>query len=78
MGTLLNVLRRVGALMQYQQQRPNFKSMGQDGLSQKRILEINPSHSMFEFMNTMLTSGADEQVQEYIDFPGTVGGADLN
>ncbi len=44
-----------------------LKSMGQDFPAQKRILEINPSHPVFEVMNNMLNSGADEQVQEYID-----------
>jgi len=44
-----------------------LKSMGQDVTAQKRILEINPGHPVFETMNGMLTSGADEQVQEYID-----------
>lgn len=44
-----------------------LKSMGQDVPSQKRILEINPGHPVFETMNGMLTSGADEQVREYID-----------
>jgi len=44
-----------------------LKSMGQDVPAQKRILEINPGHPVFEAMNGMLTSGADEQVQEYID-----------
>jgi molecular chaperone HtpG len=44
-----------------------LKSMGQDVPAQKRILEINPGHPVFETMNNMLTSGEDEQVQEYID-----------
>lgn len=44
-----------------------LKSMGQDVPSQKRILEINPTHPVFEAMNGMLSSGAEEQVQEYID-----------
>jgi molecular chaperone HtpG len=44
-----------------------LKSMGQDVPDQKRILEINPGHPVFETMNSMLTSGAEEQVQEYID-----------
>jgi len=44
-----------------------LKSMGQDVPSQKRILEINPGHPVFETMNAMLTSGTDEQLQEYID-----------
>ena len=44
-----------------------LKSMGQDVPSQKRILEINPDHPVFEVMNGMLASGADEQVLEYID-----------
>ena len=44
-----------------------LKSMGQDVPAQKRILEINPGHPVFETMNGMLASGKDEQVQEYID-----------
>ena len=44
-----------------------LKSMGQDVPAQKRILEINPSHPVFETMNSMLTSGDESQVQEYID-----------
>ncbi|OGW18939.1 MAG: molecular chaperone HtpG [Nitrospirae bacterium GWC2_57_13] len=44
-----------------------LRSMGQDVPTQKRILEINPGHPVFETMNSMLTSGADEKVQEYID-----------
>jgi molecular chaperone HtpG len=44
-----------------------LKSMGQDVPAQKRILEINPAHPVFETMNTMLESGQSEQVQEYID-----------
>lgn len=44
-----------------------LKSMGQDVPAQKRILEINPAHPVFEVMNNMLASGADEQVREYID-----------
>jgi molecular chaperone HtpG len=44
-----------------------LKSMGQEVPAQKRILEINPGHPVFEVMNGMLNSGADEQVQEYID-----------
>jgi molecular chaperone HtpG len=44
-----------------------LKSMGQDVPSQMRILELNPGHPVFEVMNGMLNSGADEQVNEYID-----------
>jgi HSP90 family molecular chaperone len=44
-----------------------LKPMGQDVPAQKRILEINPTNQMFETMNSMLTSRADEHVQEYID-----------
>ncbi len=44
-----------------------LKSMGQEVPAQKRILEINPSHPVFEVMNGMLAGGADDQVQEYID-----------
>ncbi len=44
-----------------------LRSMGQDVPAQKRILEINPAHPVFETMNAMLASGQDEQVLEYID-----------
>jgi molecular chaperone HtpG len=44
-----------------------LRSMGQDVPAQKRILEINPGHPVFETMNSMLASGADDRVQEYID-----------
>jgi molecular chaperone HtpG len=44
-----------------------LKSMGQDVPVQKRILEINPTHPVFETMNGMLESKEEGQVQEYID-----------
>jgi molecular chaperone HtpG len=44
-----------------------LKSMGQEVPDQKRILEINPSHPVFEAMNAMIAGGKDEQVKEYID-----------
>jgi molecular chaperone HtpG len=44
-----------------------LKSMGQDVPSQKRILELNPGHPVFETMNAMLDSGDEGQVHEYID-----------
>ena len=44
-----------------------LKSMGQDVPVQKRILEINPTHPVFETMNSMLESKDESQVQEYID-----------
>jgi molecular chaperone HtpG len=45
-----------------------LKSMGQDVPSDKRILEINPSHRVFEVMNTLIDKGGNESViKEYID-----------
>jgi molecular chaperone HtpG len=45
-----------------------LRSMGQDVPTQKRILEINPDHPVFEAMNSMIAQGSqDEQVQEFID-----------
>jgi len=45
-----------------------LKSMGQDVPSDKRIMEINPSHRVFETMNALIDKGGNEQVvKEYID-----------
>ncbi len=45
-----------------------LKSMGQDVPSDKRIMEINPSHRVFEVMNGLIDKGGNEQVvKEYID-----------
>jgi len=45
-----------------------LKSMGQEVPSQKRILEINPSHRVFEAMNELIAQGGHEAtVKEYID-----------
>ncbi len=45
-----------------------LKSMGQDVPSDKRILEINPSHHVLDAMNTLIEKGGNEQVlKEYID-----------
>ena len=45
-----------------------LKSMGQDVPSQKRVLEINPSHQVFEAMNGLLDKGGkDELLKEYIE-----------
>jgi molecular chaperone HtpG len=45
-----------------------LKSMGQEVPSQKRILEINPSHRVFEAMNNLIARGGHEAtVKEYID-----------
>jgi molecular chaperone HtpG len=45
-----------------------LKSMGQEVPSQKRILEINPSHQVFEAMNNLIVQGGHEvTVKEYID-----------
>ncbi|HUI68412.1 MAG TPA: molecular chaperone HtpG [Nitrospirota bacterium] len=45
-----------------------LKSMGQEVPSQKRILEINPSHRIFEAMNDLIAQGGHEAiVKEYID-----------
>jgi molecular chaperone HtpG len=44
-----------------------LKSMGQDVPAQKRILELNPGHPVFETMKGMLESGSEGEVQEYID-----------
>ena len=45
-----------------------LKSMGQDVPSDKRILEINPSHPVLEAMNHLISKGGNEQLlKEYID-----------
>jgi molecular chaperone HtpG len=45
-----------------------LKSMGQEVPSAKRIMEINPSHRVFEVMNDLIDKGSNEQViKEYID-----------
>jgi molecular chaperone HtpG len=45
-----------------------LKSMGQDVPSDKRVLEINPSHGVFEAMNGLLDKGGNDQVlKDYID-----------
>jgi molecular chaperone HtpG len=45
-----------------------LKSMGQEVPSDKRILEINPSHQVFEAMNDLIGKGGkDEVLKEYID-----------
>jgi len=45
-----------------------LKSMGQDVPSDKRVLEINPAHQIFEAMNSLIEKGGnDEVVKEYID-----------
>jgi molecular chaperone HtpG len=44
-----------------------LRAMGQDMPQQKRILEINPDHPVFEALNTLLGKAAsEEQVKEYI------------
>ena len=45
-----------------------LKSMGQEVPSQKRILEINPSHRVFDAMKNLIAQGGNEAtVKEYID-----------
>jgi molecular chaperone HtpG len=45
-----------------------LKSMGQDVPPQKRVLEINPSHQVFEAMNDLIGKGGREELlKEYID-----------
>jgi molecular chaperone HtpG len=45
-----------------------LKSMGQDVPPQKRILEINPSHQVFEAMNDLIVNGGkDELLKAYVD-----------
>ena len=45
-----------------------LKSMGQEVPSDKRILEINPSHQVFEAMNDLVAKGGQDLVlKEYID-----------
>jgi molecular chaperone HtpG len=44
-----------------------LKAMGQDVPAEKRVLEINPSHQIFEAMNELIGKGGKEQVlKEYI------------
>ncbi len=44
-----------------------LRSMGQDVPGSKRILEINPSHQVFEAMNRLLAEGGNEEtLKEYI------------
>jgi molecular chaperone HtpG len=45
-----------------------LRSMGQEVPSNKRILEINPAHQMFEAMNDLVAKGGQDQLlKEYID-----------
>jgi molecular chaperone HtpG len=45
-----------------------LKSMGQEVPSDKRILEINPAHPVFEAMNSLIEKGGNDQLlKEYID-----------
>jgi len=45
-----------------------LKSMGQEVPAQKRILEINPAHQIFEAMNDLMAKGSKEEVlKEYVD-----------
>ena len=45
-----------------------LRSMGQEVPAQKRILEINPGHQVFEAMNDLVgKDGNDALVKEYID-----------
>lgn len=45
-----------------------LKSMGQDIPVTKRILEVNPTHQVFEAMNALLEKGGNDQLlKEYID-----------
>ncbi len=45
-----------------------LKSMGQEVPSNKRILEINANHKVFEAMNNLISMGSkDELLKEYID-----------
>ena len=45
-----------------------LKSMGQEVPSNKRILEINANHKVFEAMNNLISMGnKDELLKEYID-----------
>jgi molecular chaperone HtpG len=45
-----------------------LKSMGQEVPAQKRVLEINPSHQVFDAMNDILEKGGkDEVLKEYVD-----------
>ena len=43
-----------------------LKAMGQDVPSQKRVLEINPAHQLFEAMNKLIEKGGqDDVLKEY-------------
>ncbi len=45
-----------------------LKSMGQEVLSTKRILELNPSHEVFEVLNGLIEKGGnDSLINEYVD-----------
>jgi molecular chaperone HtpG len=45
-----------------------LRSMGQEVPAQKRILEINPSHQVFEAMNNLIAAGGKEGLlSEYVD-----------
>ncbi len=45
-----------------------LKAMGQEVPAQKRILEINPAHQVFDAMNDILEKGGrDEVLKEYVD-----------
>jgi molecular chaperone HtpG len=45
-----------------------LRAMGQDVPANKRILEINPSHPVFEAMSVLLDKdGANPVLQEYTD-----------
>ena len=45
-----------------------LKSMGQEVPSTKRILELNPSHEVFEVLNQLIEKGGnDSLINEYID-----------
>ncbi len=44
-----------------------LRSMGQEVPSQKRILEINPTHPVFDAMNGLLGQDGNEKLKEYVD-----------
>ncbi len=45
-----------------------LRAMGQDVPSQKRVLEINPTHQLFEAMNKLIEKGGQDDVfKEYTD-----------
>ncbi len=45
-----------------------LRAMGQDVPSSKRVLEINPTHGVFEVMNRILENGGqDDIIKEYTD-----------